>query len=973
MTPILKNRKAWGCTWYKNTSADGGAQAYCINNLKDGEFCVVSHTAREGRMWSNVKPDELLKILQKNHGIFEVITPSQKRKVYFDIDCEPAKSDLPRIKNLIKERFPDASLAISGSHTEQKDSFHIVLTNYFFENQEAQKALVHWLTTLPSDLGFDTSVYTTNRNFKCINQSKLDGRVQAYISGAKDLKAHLVLYGFDDDAVDASRLEWFKSLVQSIEADSERSALVDVLDIEKQNLTVPEWFDWTLNDKTIDVLSMIPATLDYKHRIKIMCWAKYNKQLDFDEFWDWCKQKEDTPERKEKYQNLWNTKEYHYSDDTIFEILKRLYPAITKEKPKERDKFLEDSKVTPTSYTKTAYLSGDDLKTAFGKSQLVYVSLQMGRNKTGGTVEWLQTLPKTTKVLWISPRISYSKNVLHRLESAGLGFVNYTAIKSDHEKYNRIIMSPQSIYKTKTTLYDVVVYDEVESLKNAWSSDTTHRTHHAENWRRFVDITSTARYCLLMDALPTKSSISFYKLCRKTDDCEVLGSTAPLQERKIREFVGLKDFNANVENWKLSIINKIKNGKKLFIFYPWRQDTPSSSVIGIESFAKIIATASGLTSAMYRTYHGMTSSEAKAQLADVNNEWSSVHFVMSNTAITVGVNYDKLSYFDEIYTCYAGFILPRDVIQNMGRIRDNIPINIVYVPDFSKKDCLFPEIYNRYGLYKSYMDGYRYEHFSKGKTTFRELAKMIGCKFITSTENIDAIALKEMHEIEKSTECFFKWRLIPRVEPYTSKFLEITERVEKQEGTFDDNLALAKSKFITLFKDDTPEEVMEWIWNSKLSEWVQILYEIDDGKEPILSSIFGSEFKLELDKEYVYTENEFEDFKKRLQLRRNTARETLTTRFVASILQAVFHRQIWKPVYELDANGKYITLTTNEGKSYRKTKQITINGKNFQQYVVDDNFQIFRDFYLQYIIRPFKDDDGECLIDDDNVEYSTDF
>ena len=348
-------------------------------------------------------------LISKNHGVFEVILPSQKRKVYFDIDNEPAKSDLVKVKELIREKFPNAEMAISGSKTPKKDSYHIVLTNYFFENQQAQRALVHWLNTLPPELGFDTKVYTTNRNFKCINQSKIDGRVQEYISGSKDLKAHLVLYGFDDDAIDASTLEWNKSLLQSMT--SEEKTTIDILCIPQQNCQLPD-FAWD-SSTPYDKLRVLPCNvrgsdgcLPYHINVMVMCWYKQNGG-EFNDFWSWCAMKENTDERQAKYQNLWATKEYKYSDETLFALFKRFYPHIQEENSSDREKFMRDCVVEPTLKTQGRYLSGGDLVSAFQKTNLVYVALPMGRNKTGGTVDWLM-LNKPKSVLWISTRITYA-------------------------------------------------------------------------------------------------------------------------------------------------------------------------------------------------------------------------------------------------------------------------------------------------------------------------------------------------------------------------------------------------------------------------------------------------------------------------------------------------------------------------------------------------------------------------------------
>jgi len=65
-------------------------------------------------------------------------------------------------------------MAISGSETDTKHSYHITLTNYVFKNEQERKQFKLFVNNVLyiEDDGFDTKVYTKNRNMKCVNQSK---------------------------------------------------------------------------------------------------------------------------------------------------------------------------------------------------------------------------------------------------------------------------------------------------------------------------------------------------------------------------------------------------------------------------------------------------------------------------------------------------------------------------------------------------------------------------------------------------------------------------------------------------------------------------------------------------------------------------------------------------------------------------------------------------------------------------------
>ena len=67
-------------------------------------------------------------------------------------------------------------------------------------------------------------------------------------------------------------------------------------------------------------------------------------------------------------------------------------------------------------------------------------------------------------------------------------------------------------------------------------------------------------------------------------------------------------------------------------------------------------------------------------LKNVNESWASLDFVITNTKITVGINYE-LSDFHQVFISVAGFSSSRDLIQVSYRCRnliDNI-IKVAYI------------------------------------------------------------------------------------------------------------------------------------------------------------------------------------------------------------------------------------------------------------------------------------------------------
>ncbi|KAI8815509.1 uncharacterized protein EV422DRAFT_510535, partial [Fimicolochytrium jonesii] len=139
---------------------------------------------KEGPVVSAVTREQLCKLLRWKAGIYKILVPDHVRKLYFDVD--KAETPLSEIKRVILGEFQNARLQISG----REGSWHIILSNYYAQNLEAMGPVVRFVHQY-KELGFDTHVYTKNRNFKCINQAKPNQPRQAYIEGDAEWSKHL--------------------------------------------------------------------------------------------------------------------------------------------------------------------------------------------------------------------------------------------------------------------------------------------------------------------------------------------------------------------------------------------------------------------------------------------------------------------------------------------------------------------------------------------------------------------------------------------------------------------------------------------------------------------------------------------------------------------------------------------------------------------------------------------------------------
>jgi hypothetical protein len=73
--------------WFKNDTKECGAQAECFKHRLENQISIKSETKKNGKLWGNVYPQQLLNLIEKNHGIYELLY-TFPQKVYFDIDCK---------------------------------------------------------------------------------------------------------------------------------------------------------------------------------------------------------------------------------------------------------------------------------------------------------------------------------------------------------------------------------------------------------------------------------------------------------------------------------------------------------------------------------------------------------------------------------------------------------------------------------------------------------------------------------------------------------------------------------------------------------------------------------------------------------------------------------------------------------------------------------------------------------------------
>jgi hypothetical protein len=796
---VLKEVNYWKLKWLKNASENGGAMQRCIDKTDEHDDIVVNSVTRKtGRMWTKCTANDLVRLCKKNHGIYEVIY-RYPHKVYFDIDKSSKDAALlKKVKKQILKHFPKAQMAISGSVTDAKTSYHIVLNNYIIESDEDREKMKYLCKELGEE--YDSKVYTQNRNMKCPNQSKPDGRVQEIIED-NDMEHHMITC-FIPNKVRKITYE----LSKEVKNEHDIHQPFDISSIKAQKLPIPDDFDQN-NINAYTLLMMSPNGPEYDHKYThLHARFAYNNDLSFEQFWQWCKIKNDTDDRLKKWFRHWEKLDDFptVTCERFMKILERTYPDIFKDRAFRNFKAMMDIEGTVS----TDVLTLDNFET---EAKYIIADMPMGGRKTTTTIEYLRENEGKTWC-WITPRQTLAQDTTTRLRKEGFEVLNYLECKSTKSKKHlstakHIIINDCSLHYLEDNKFDIVVVDEIETVLLNWISTATHDGGEKKwlktNWKKFCDIFKTANKVILLDAFTTTRTT---QLCKDIDPEESQHIIKPAERKHVRDLNYIK---GNHVDFYHRVIRDLKKGKKLFIFYPFVKQNEKQKRLGIEDLAKKIRSE---TKKKCIAYHSTISDKVNDTLKDVNKTWSQYDCVITTSKITVGVSYE-MEHFDQIYIGIASHNMPRDLIQSSCRVRnakDKI-INVMTLASWS-----FPitdETDDIDDIYVNLKNGIYKEKKAPIQQTFKLFCKIAGFKFNQVNETVSKSVREEYKKYFESADFAFKYKNIPTISP--EQYDELQQKVYTNTSEMIDKMMIHKFNYQMAFNDDTPESVMEDVWDNK--------------------------------------------------------------------------------------------------------------------------------------------------------------
>lgn len=842
---MIKTLNIWNLKWkkYGKVAIDS-----VIENKQKNETVITVNSKKYPFLYTSCTPEKLNDLIKADRGLYEYLLPDNKKKVFFDIDSYE-KDTLEDVKKAILDTFKNARLQISGSTNGGKISYHIALSNYYIQGKDSLYKMKLWIREHPN-INIDDKVYKKGM-MKCINQSKPLSRkepvkrVQAYVEGDKDTRKHLITCFFDDDAIDADKL---LPPIPETEIKMRKYKKLDLCEIPQMELKKPENVD--VNKATAkELLTIIP---NYKRNTKgslshSMTWTIANycyfNDVDFNTFWSWCQLKDNDNSRKTKwYNNHWNgslTKVNEIKKSSIIKILQRFYPDI--ETPDELYHFKQYHNINPTVKVKNSYLNHND----FTKNKYQLVKIGMGGNKTGATIDYLSSATYPN-FCWITPRRSLAKDTQTRILESNLDVTHYAEVgQSANEKAEempeqlRLIIQCESLHYLDDTTYKTIVLDEVESILNCWLSYETHGPNLKANWNTFINLLKSADRVIMLDAFLSKKTTNLIDCIEEKAQYDIIDreegnknnnkTLTIIKDNEIDISKGKVKNTKKLEKWIYKIVKDLKADKKLFVFYPFKRG--NNQYLSMVQLRDKIVKLAGLDTDNSVVYHGDIADKEFDKLKQVNDIWKNKRLVISNTCITVGVNFSLDNTFHKVYMAWAPFVKSRDFIQVSARVRNLIDNKIVCVKLSSRlpkiTDHLKHDLYRECETYKQLYDDVILEE--RAKTTFKAfkvLCRLAGYR-ITKIKRCADVPQKIQKELNKvSDDCYFKWDNITDIDDvvYEQHLLKIWS----SEATLEQKLAVQKYKFREIFKECVPVEELKKFWNDKKQETFLKLYYKDN-------------------------------------------------------------------------------------------------------------------------------------------------
>jgi hypothetical protein len=763
-------------------------------------------------------------------------------------------------------------LSISGSENDVKYSYHIVLPNYMVRSvadKEKLKLIVKKLKETITDI--DTSVYSKNRAMKFLNQSKPTTkeqplkRIQKIITN-DDTKDHCITAFFNEEAISISDLKLTAELEAYLDIELHNKSFdISTLPKIKKSITAQTFNRIMTTDFLINIENITPFQLlqlspldktglfnhSYTFFVMLFC---YSNNITPATFLNWYSQKTvDENKHQHKLSNWSSLEKYkRVSVEAMINMLSVYYPELKIEKTALQvsallnlTKYQSDiqyiNNIQPLHFqslfkeeenqviqVKTTQSFKDlitietENNTTQPRRKYTFFNIGMGSGKTTQTISFVKRelmINPQLKFLFITPNITLGRSLYRRLKDEEIPIehydIDYKAKQTKNVKHkssmcqaDNLVICANSIHYLDTNRYDFIIADEFESTLHKWFSNKTLTDNHIvsmKSWKIFLCLLEQAKQVICLDAFTTNLSVDFVKSLAGDTSCKIYQRKQEVSDKKIRVLKGVK-------MWLNAIIHKLNKGEKVFIYYPYNKGNSLND--SMSTYLKAIQDATGKKGIAYNA--DCDDIDIK-ELDDVMLAWSKVDFVMTNSKITVGINYERND-FDCVFLSLAGFSSPRDVVQASCRCR-SIKSNTIYlyfIDSFNSVKAFTPNAYLMPDcpIYDALADNIIIEKLAPLKGTFFKLCKIAGYKIEDDDTLINDKLDIDITQLLRNSEVCFTYDNIVDIDNTTATLYK--NRIIDGEATAINKLQLKKYFFKKKFieTDKTNNDDIAFAFNN---------------------------------------------------------------------------------------------------------------------------------------------------------------
>jgi hypothetical protein len=694
---------------YYNKTNNSNLKLFCKDTSRVGgkEFIVT-------------KPNLIYNCMKKEcvSNYYEFWT--EKSKLYFSLDidmkikgdCDYKVKITELINNVIlgAKKFYDYDYKIADIIVLQNDvdtqkvenpnkiSFHVIFRGLVFENNLVCKDFFMRLNKEYNMEHADKAIYGLTCFRLCFN-AKLGKRSILMPVEYTINKQQTLCISNDRNTDDDIKDFWLKTFITNID---KCNKLITKSDIKtSMNILKPNILDQSGSNVNNINLESIIFQLPLKYCDDYDTWCKMGMILfnisdgknDYYDLWDRWSQQSDKYKSKEML-SKWNSFKSAslrkpITLGTLIHWCKQEgIDNIYKNDKRQPDKIVSDYPIRETivseCYMKNALILNQekltsDIFTPILNTSLLAVQSEKGTGKTQNLLESLfknNLINKNTSVLFVSSRRTFGIKLFSDLKEQG--FKLYSDIKDPYITSKKVICQIDSLLRLERDTYDYVIVDECESLARYLTS-----SHFVKNPKANIIVSTLdmrirdAKHVYIMDADLSDRCLNYYTKLREIEPNNVKVIINTYKPYSVYD-VHYMSYGA----WLNQIIKDIDSDKKLVI--------PMASNNKAKDLKKMIELKFQDKEKKVLLIHKETSDEEKVQkMLKVNEEWVKYDVVIYTPSVCMGVSFDVLNHFDNIYGygCFDS-LGSQEFCQMLHRVRN--PIN--------------KKIYLSLDMYKEYTD-----------------------------------------------------------------------------------------------------------------------------------------------------------------------------------------------------------------------------------------------------------------------------